>query len=88
MEVSETSFKNIHTHNIIKSLTMIPIMALVYEIFKTESLVFIIFILIILLIYYFIYDLITRKNITHIKLSLLYFNMSSFVRLRSGLIIL
>ena len=73
MEVSETSFKNIHTHNIIKSLTLVPIMALAYEIFKTESLVFIIFILIILLIYYFIYDLITRKNITHIKLSLLYF---------------
>ena len=73
MEVSETSFKNIHIHNIIKSLTLVPIMALAYEIFKTESLVFIIFILIILLIYYFIYDLITRKNITHIKLSLLYF---------------
>ena len=73
MEVSETSFKNIHTHNIIKSLTLVPIMALAYEIFKTESLVFILFILIILLIYYFIYDLITRKNITHIKLSLLYF---------------
>lgn len=73
MEVSETSFKNIHTHNIIKSLTLVPIMALAYEIFKTESLVFIIFILIILLIYYFIYDLITIKNITHIKLSLLYF---------------
>lgn len=73
MEVFETSFKNIHIHNIIKSLTLVPIMALAYEIFKTESLVFIIFILIILLIYYFIYDLITRKNITHIKLSLLYF---------------
>ena len=73
MEVSETSFKNMHTHNIIKSLTLVPVMALVYEIFKTENIVFIIFIAIILLIYYFINDLITRKNITHIKLSLLYF---------------
>lgn len=73
MEVSETSFKNMHAHNIIKSLTLVPVMALAYEIFKTENIVFIIFIAIILLIYYFIYDLITRKNITHIKLSLLYF---------------
>lgn len=73
MEVSETSFKSIHTHNIFKSLTMVPIMALVYELFKSESIIFIIFIIIILLIYYFIYDLITRKNIQYIKLSLLYF---------------
>ena len=29
-----------------------------------------------MLIYYFVYDLITRKSITHIKLSLVYFTIT------------
>lgn len=73
MEISETSFKNIHMHNIVKSLTLVPIVAFAYIACKYESVISIIFVLIIILIYYFVYDLITRKSITNIKLSLIYF---------------
>jgi len=73
MEVSETSFKSIHTHNIVKSLTLIPIIGFAYLICKYESIVSIIFVLVIILIYYFVYDLITKKSINNIKLSLIYF---------------
>lgn len=73
MEVSETSFKNIHIHNIVKSLTLIPIVAISYIICRYETIVSFIFVLIIILIYYFVYDLITKKSINNIKLSLIYF---------------
>lgn len=73
MEVSETSFKSIHIHNIVRSLTLVPIVALAYIICQTASIVSIIFVLIIILIYCFIYDLITKKSISNIKLSLAYF---------------
>ena len=52
MEVSETSFKNIHIHNLVKSLTLVPIVSIAYIILKEESLIFIIFIILIMLIYY------------------------------------
>jgi len=73
MEVSETSFKNIHIHNIVKSLTLVPIVAFSYIICKNQSIISILFVLVIILIYYFVYDLITKKSITNIKLSLIYF---------------
>lgn len=73
MEVSETSFKNIHIHNIVKSLTLVPVVALSYLVFRYESSIFIIFLIAIMLVYYFVYDLITKKSITNIRLSLLYF---------------
>lgn len=73
MEVSETSFKNIHIHNLVKSLTLLPIVAFSYIIFRQEEIIYIIFIIVIMLIYYFVYDLITRKSINHIRLSLVYF---------------
>lgn len=73
MEVTETTFKSLHIHNIVKSLTMVPIFALAYNIVKNEEPIFIIFAIVILLIYYFIYDLITKKNISNIKLTLVYF---------------
>lgn len=73
MEVSETSFKNIHIHNLVKSLTLVPMIALSYSALQGEAPIFIIFIIVIMLIYYFIYDLITKKNIQNIKLSLIYF---------------
>jgi len=73
MEVSETSFKNIHIHNIVKSLTLVPIVAFAYIVCKNAGLFEIMFVLVMILIYYIVYDLITRKNITNIKLSLIYF---------------
>ena len=76
MEINETSFKNIHIHNIVKSLTLIPIVAFSYLALKYESIISILFVLVIILIYYFIYDLITKKSITNIKLSLIYFVLS------------
>ena len=73
MEVTETTFKSLHIHNIVKSLTLVPIFALAYNIVKNEEAIFIIFVIVILLIYYFIYDLITKKSISNIKLTSIYF---------------
>jgi len=73
MEVSETSFKNIHVHNIVRSLTLVPIVAFAYVICKYASFFSILFVLVIILIYFFVYDLITKKGINNIKLSLIYF---------------
>ena len=73
MEVSETSFKNIHIHNLVKSLTLVPFVSIAYSILENEELIFTIFVIVILLIYYFVYDLITKKSIQNIKLSCLYF---------------
>jgi len=73
MEVNETSFKNIHIHNIVKTLTLVPIVAFAYIILKEASFISGIFVLVIILIYYFVYDLITKKSINNIKLSLIYF---------------
>lgn len=79
MEISETSFKNIHIHNIVKSLTLLPVIALSYLAFREEAIIFTIFIIVIMLIYYFVYDLITKKSITHIRLSLVYFILTLVV---------
>lgn len=73
MEVSETSFRNIHIHNLVKSLTLVPMITISYLVLKEQEIIFTIFILVIILVYYFVYDLITRKNIQKIRLSLLYF---------------
>ena len=73
MEVSETTFKNIHVHNFVKSLTIIPMVSIIYYCYRKEVLIFVIFLITLLLIYYLVYDLITKKSITHIKMSLLYF---------------
>lgn len=82
MEVSETTFKNIHVHNIVKSLTLVPVVAMAYVICKNADFISILFVLVIILIYYFVYDLITKKSISNIKLSLIY-----FVFVVSGLIV-
>ncbi len=79
MEVSETSFKNIHVHNIVRSLTLIPIIAIFYEILKEENLISIIFVLVLMLVYYFVYDLLTKKSINHIKISLIYFVLATTI---------
>jgi len=73
MEISETSFKNIHVHNIVKSLTLIPVVAFSYLLCKEAGLFEMLFVIIVILIYYFVYDLITKKSINNIKLSIIYF---------------
>jgi len=73
MEVSETSFKNIHVHNVVRALTLVPIVAFAYIICRYASFFEIMFVLVIILIYYIVYDLIIRKSISNIKLSLIYF---------------
>lgn len=87
MEVSETTFKSPHIHSLVKSLTLIPMISLAYLIVKGEAPIFIIFTSIILLIYYFIYDLITKKSIQNIKLTLLYFIVTLIVITTSIVII-
>ena len=73
MEVSETSFKNIHVHNLVKSLTLVPMISFAYIILRSEEVITMIFVVVIMLIYFFVYDLITKKSITNLKLSCLYF---------------
>ena len=72
MEVSETTFKNKHIHNIVKSLTLIPFIAISYIVGK-DNMTAIVFSVVIMIVYFFIYDLITKKSITDIKLSIIYF---------------
>ena len=73
MEENETTFKNIHHHNIIKSLTLIPIASISYVILKESNIISSIFVVTIMLIYFLIYDLITKKSITNIRLTAIYF---------------
>ena len=69
MEVSETSFKSVNVHNIIKCLTMVPILSFVYLIIVDSNIdiISMLILLVIVIAYYFIYDLITKKSITNLK---------------------
>lgn len=87
MEVSETSFKSPHIHAFVKSLTLIPFISLAYLIVKGQEPIFIVFASVILLIYYFIYDLITKKSIQNIRLTLLYFAVTLIIITTSILVI-
>ena len=73
MEVSETSFKNTTVHNIVKCLTMVPILSFTYLILKESYLdiVSILILLVIIIAYYFIFDLITRRGINNFKLNII-----------------
>ena len=73
MEVSETSFKNTIVHNIVKCLTMVPILSFTYLIFKESYLdiISILILLVIIIAYYFIFDLITRRGINNFKLNII-----------------
>ncbi len=73
MEVTETSFSNIHLHNVVKSLTIFPMVYILMQVLGSGGIGAGAFGLIVILIYYFVFDLITRKHITHIRLSLIYF---------------
>lgn len=82
MEVNETSFQNLKTHNIIKAFTMVPVIFMIIKIVPdpTSSIyispLLTICVLLGLLIYYFIYDLITKKSITNIKTSFKHFTIT------------
>ena len=76
-EIVETSFKNEKIHLFVKSLTVIPFLALGYLVFKEsgfsfEYMMYYILLLAIIITYLIIYDLITRKRVLNVFKSLLY----------------
>lgn len=73
MEVSETSFKNTNVHNAVKCLTLIPFMILFYEVARVSDITVILILLAMMLGYYFIFDLITRRNIPKLSINILFF---------------
>lgn len=73
MEVCETSFKNDHAHSIVKSLTMVPILIVVIEIFREAEPIVNIIAMAIAIAYYLIYDLITRKGFVKLSIEIAYF---------------
>ena len=75
--IVETSFKNEKIHLFVKSLTVIPFLALGYLVFKEsgfsfEYMTYYILLLAIIITYLIIYDLITRKRVLNVFKSLLY----------------
>lgn len=73
MEVTETSFNNPNIHNLVKSLTIIPMITFAATCLHDKETGLGIFVIVITLVYFFIFDLITKKQITKIGLSLIYF---------------
>lgn len=75
MENNETSFKKLEIHNIVKALTMFPIIAIISIIVPESNIsaLVVFFILLFLVIYFIIYDLITRKSISNFKKSFIHF---------------
>ncbi len=71
MEVCETSFKSFNLHLLIKGLTLMPIVFILYEIIDS-SLISVIIFTALIVTYYFVYDLITRKSIAYLKKSLIW----------------
>lgn len=71
MEVCETSFKSFNLHLIVKGLTLMPVVFILYEIIDSSFISILIFTALIVT-YYFVYDLITRKSIVHLKKSLIW----------------
>lgn len=88
MEVCETSFKSIMVHNIVKCLTMVPILSFVYLMLRESYFDFVslLILLVIIVGYYFIYDLITRKGINYLKKNIftLLFYIPLFMLLMKG----
>jgi len=79
LEVCETSFKNIYVHMLIRALTVLPIMVIIYEATKYANFIGVLFAFTLLLIYHFIYDLMTRKQVTHIRLNLAAFFLTILI---------
>lgn len=74
MEINETTFRSLKTHNIVKALTMYPIvLIMVMLISNTNVSIFILICcLIFLTLYFFIYDLITKRNISEVGTSIIH----------------
>lgn len=89
MEVSETSFKNIMVHNIVKCLSMVPILSFVYLILRESyfDIIPLLILLVIIIAYYFIYDLITKKGINNLKKNIftLLFYLPLFMLVMKGI---
>ena len=63
MEICETSFESLISHNIVKGLVLVPVIAIVFELMYELTPAIIIFIALII-VYYFVYDLITMRKIS------------------------
>ncbi len=77
MENCETSFQSFHLHSFVKILTIIPLFFFLFALKISFENIFLS--LLIILTYFFLYDLITRKKITHVLLSLVYFTLTFFI---------
>lgn len=75
MEVNETSFEKLRTHNFVKALTMFPIIMLISNFIVNDiiSVLEIAISLVVLIVYFVIYDFITRHSLSNIKTSILHF---------------
>lgn len=75
MEINETSFSTLEIHNIVKALTMFPIVIVITDFIKGDSMsnLGMIISILILVIYYLVYDLITRKSISNLKTTFIHF---------------
>ena len=75
MEINETSFSTLEIHNIVKALTMFPIVVVISDFIKGDSMsnLGMIISILILVIYYLVYDLITRKSISNLKTTFIHF---------------
>lgn len=79
MEVCETSFKKFWHHQLVKSLTLIPIFVLASVVLLDSEFGAWLLVLAIILIYNFAYDLITKRQIEKIFLNLLNFALVGIV---------
>lgn len=75
MEINETSFSTLEIHNIVKAFTMFPIVVVITDFIKGDSMsnLGMIISILILVIYYLVYDLITRKSISNLKITFIHF---------------
>lgn len=81
METNETSFASLKTHNIVKALTMFPIVIIISDFVKGDSMSNLgaVIAFMILVIYYLVYDLITRKSISNLKTTFSHFCITLLV---------
>lgn len=74
MEINETTFRSLKTHNIVKAFTMYPIVLIMFMLIPSANVTIFILIccLLFLTLYFFIYDLITRRNISEVGTSIIH----------------
>ena len=75
MEINETTFSSLKIHNLVKALTMYPIVLVMgfFAINNSMNTLAAICCLLFLIIYFFVYDLITRRSISNFKDSVIHF---------------